>query len=30
MTRIREAGGTVVVEPMEVGPMGTMVIALDP
>jgi predicted enzyme related to lactoylglutathione lyase len=28
--RIREAGGTVVVEPMEVGPMGTMVIALDP
>ena len=28
--RITEAGGTVVVEPMEVGPMGTMVIALDP
>ncbi|WP_336030373.1 VOC family protein [Geodermatophilus sp. FMUSA9-8] len=28
--RIREAGGTVVVEPMAVGPMGTMVIALDP
>ncbi len=28
--RIREAGGIVVVEPMEVGPMGTMVIALDP
>ena len=28
--RIKEAGGTVVVEPMEVGPMGTMVIALDP
>jgi len=28
--RIREAGGTVVVEPMEVGPMGTMTIALDP
>jgi hypothetical protein len=28
--RIREAGGTVVVEPMEVGPMGTMVIATDP
>lgn len=27
--RIRGAGGTVVVEPMEVGPMGTMVIALD-
>jgi uncharacterized protein len=27
---IREAGGTVLVEPMEVGPMGTMVIALDP
>ncbi|MGY1846701.1 MULTISPECIES: VOC family protein [unclassified Blastococcus] len=30
VTRIREAGGTVVVEPMAVGPMGTMVIALDP
>ncbi|MGY1594529.1 VOC family protein [Geodermatophilus sp. SYSU D00708] len=29
-TRIREAGGTVVVEPMEVGPMGTMTIAVDP
>ncbi|MGK5169499.1 VOC family protein [Geodermatophilus sp. CPCC 205761] len=29
-TRIREAGGTVVVEPMEVGPMGTMTIAIDP
>ena len=28
--RIRSAGGTVVVEPMEVGPMGTMVIARDP
>jgi len=28
--RIRDAGGTVLVEPMEVGPMGTMVIALDP
>jgi uncharacterized protein len=28
--RIRDAGGTVVVEPMEVGPMGTMTIALDP
>ncbi len=28
--RIREAGGTVVVEPMEVGPMGTMAIARDP
>jgi uncharacterized protein len=28
--RIRAAGGTVLVEPMEVGPMGTMVIALDP
>jgi uncharacterized protein len=27
---ITEAGGTVIVEPMEVGPMGTMVIALDP
>jgi predicted enzyme related to lactoylglutathione lyase len=30
VTRIREAGGTVIVEPMEVGPMGTMVVALDP
>src|SRR3954452_21102425 len=28
--RITEAGGTVLVEPMQVGPMGTMVIALDP
>jgi uncharacterized protein len=28
--RIRDAGGTVLVEPMEVGPMGTMVVALDP
>ncbi|SOE00529.1 VOC family protein [Blastococcus haudaquaticus] len=28
--RIRAAGGRVLVEPMEVGPMGTMVIALDP
>ncbi len=28
--RIRDAGGTVVMGPMEVGPMGTMVIALDP
>ncbi|WNV76096.1 VOC family protein [Geodermatophilus sp. DSM 44513] len=28
--RIREAGGTVVVEPMEVGPLGTMVVATDP
>jgi predicted enzyme related to lactoylglutathione lyase len=28
--RIRDAGGTVLMEPMEVGPMGTMVIALDP
>ncbi len=28
--RIKEAGGTVLVEPMAVGPMGTMVIALDP
>ncbi|SOC47623.1 hypothetical protein SAMN05660748_0923 [Blastococcus aggregatus] len=28
--RIRAAGGTVVVEPMEIGPVGTMVIALDP
>jgi uncharacterized protein len=30
VARIRDAGGTVVMEPMEVGPMGTMVIALDP
>ncbi|MDP9430175.1 MAG: VOC family protein [Actinomycetota bacterium] len=30
VARIREAGGSVVVEPMEVGPMGTMVIATDP
>jgi predicted enzyme related to lactoylglutathione lyase len=29
-SRIRDAGGTVVVEPMEIGPLGTMVIALDP
>ena len=28
--RITEAGGTIVVEPMDVGPMGGMVIALDP
>ena len=28
--RITDAGGTVLVEPMEVGPMGTMVVALDP
>jgi predicted enzyme related to lactoylglutathione lyase len=28
--RIRGAGGHVIVEPMEVGPMGAMVIALDP
>jgi predicted enzyme related to lactoylglutathione lyase len=28
--RIRAAGGMVVVEPMEVGPIGTMVIACDP
>jgi hypothetical protein len=28
--RIRAAGGTVVVEPMEIGPMGTMVVARDP
>jgi predicted enzyme related to lactoylglutathione lyase len=28
--RIKDAGGTVIVEPMAVGPMGTMVIALDP
>ena len=29
VARIREAGGTVVVEPMEIGPMGRMVVALD-
>lgn len=28
--RIRDAGGTVVVEPMDVGPLGSMVIACDP
>ena len=28
--RITENGGTVLVEPMQVGPMGTMAIALDP
>lgn len=28
--RITDAGGTIVVPPMEVGPMGTMTIALDP
>jgi uncharacterized protein len=28
--RIREAGGTVLVEPMAIGPLGTMVVALDP
>ena len=28
--RITEAGGTIVVAPMDVGPMGRMVIALDP
>ncbi len=28
--KIKEAGGSVIVEPMEVGPMGTMVIARDP
>lgn len=28
--RVREAGGTVVVEPMDVGPMGRMAFALDP
>jgi predicted enzyme related to lactoylglutathione lyase len=28
--RIREAGGTVVVEPMDIPPLGTMVIACDP
>ncbi|TFV45722.1 VOC family protein [Blastococcus sp. TF02A-35] len=27
---IREAGGTVVVEPMQIGPLGTMTIAVDP
>jgi uncharacterized protein len=30
VARITEAGGTVVVAPMDVGPMGRMVIALDP
>ncbi|WP_231486569.1 VOC family protein [Candidatus Blastococcus massiliensis] len=30
VARIREAGGTVVVEPMEIGPLGTMVVAQDP
>ena len=28
--RIKEAGGRVLVEPMQVGPMGTMAIAVDP
>ena len=28
--RITENGGTVLVEPMQVGPMGTMAVALDP
>ena len=28
--RIREAGGTIVVEPMRVEPLGSMVIAMDP
>jgi predicted enzyme related to lactoylglutathione lyase len=28
--RVRDAGGTIVVEPMEVAPFGTMTIALDP
>jgi uncharacterized protein len=28
--KIKDAGGRVLVEPMQVGPMGTMVIALDP
>ena len=28
--KITEAGGTVLVTPMEVGPLGTMVVALDP
>jgi uncharacterized protein len=28
--RITQAGGRVIVEPMQVGPMGTMVIAVDP
>ena len=28
--RISEAGGTIVVQPMDVGPMGRMAIALDP
>lgn len=30
VSRIAEAGGTVVVSPMDVGPMGRMTIALDP
>ena len=30
VARIRDAGGMVVVEPMEVAPYGTMTIALDP
>jgi predicted enzyme related to lactoylglutathione lyase len=30
VARIREAGGTVVFGPMDVGPMGRMAIALDP
>ena len=30
VNRIKEAGGTVVVEPMEVAPYGTMTIAIDP
>ncbi len=28
--RIRDAGGTVLVEPMDIGPLGRFVIALDP
>jgi len=28
--RVHDAGGRILVEPMEVGPMGTMVIAADP
>ncbi|MCV2491072.1 VOC family protein [Geodermatophilus sp. YIM 151500] len=30
LAKVREAGGTVVMEPMQVGPMGSMAIALDP
>lgn len=30
LARVREAGGTVTVEPMQVGPLGTMSMAVDP